>query len=100
MAIFGAPRPGPDGAKRALLCALSMVSEIEAWSAERERAGKPAVRIAIGGHYGEVFAGVISDGAHLEYNTIGDTVNVASRLARQTGRAWCRGSVCQYVYIS
>lgn len=82
MAIFGAPHPGPDDAKRALLCALSMVSEIEAWSAERERAGKPAVRIAIGGHYGEVFAGVISDGTHLEYTAIGDTVNVASRLAR------------------
>lgn len=82
MAIFGAPQPGPDDAKRALLCAIAMVGEIDAWSTERQQAGKSAVRIAIGGHYGDVFAGVLSDGSHLEYTAIGDTVNIASRLAR------------------
>lgn len=82
MAIFGAPRPGPDDARRALLCAIAMVEEIEAWSTERQQAGKSAVRIAIGGHYGDVFAGVLSDGSYLEYTAIGDTVNIASRLAR------------------
>lgn len=82
MAVFGAPRQAPDDAKRAILCALSMVDEIEAWSRERKKLGKPPIRIAIGGHFGDVFAGVISDGTHLEYTVIGDTVNVASRLAR------------------
>lgn len=82
MAVFGAPRQAPDDAERAILCALSMVDEIDAWSRERIKLGKPPIRIAIGGHFGDVFAGVISDGTHLEYTVIGDTVNVASRLAR------------------
>lgn len=82
MAIFGAPHPGPDDAKNALLCGMAMVEEIDTWSKERQQAGKSAVRIAIGGHYGEVFAGVLSDGSYLEYTAIGDTVNIASRLAR------------------
>ena len=82
MVVFGAPRPADDDARRALSCALSMVDCMEAWSAQRMQDGKPPVAIGIGGHYGEVFAGVLSDGRLLEYTVIGDTVNVASRLAR------------------
>ena len=82
MAVFGAPTPRADDAKRALACAHAMVDAVDIWSMERKRQGKPPVAIAIGGHYGYAFAGVLSDGRLLEYTVIGDTVNVASRIAR------------------
>ena len=58
-----------------------MADAIAAWSSERERGGRPAVAVGIGAHYGSAFAGVLSDGRLLEYTVIGDTVNIASRLA-------------------
>ena len=82
MAVFGAPLPADDDARRALACALAMADCMETWSAQRMQEGKPPVAIGIGGHYGEVFAGVLSDGRLLEYTVIGDTVNVARRLTR------------------
>lgn len=86
MVVFGVPRPGTDDARRALRCAAAMAQAIRAWSDERERQGKPPVRVGIGGHYGQAFAGVLSDGRLLEYTVIGDTVNIASRLADVTER--------------
>ncbi len=81
MVVFGAPRPHQDDAARALRCAIEMADAIAAWSAEREQRGTAPVHVAIGGHFGPAFAGVLSDGRLLEYTVIGDTVNVASRLA-------------------
>jgi adenylate cyclase len=58
-----------------------MAAAIAAWSDERVRQGRAPVSVAIGAHYGMAFAGVLSDGRLLEYTVIGDTVNIASRLA-------------------
>ncbi|MDF2975100.1 MAG: hypothetical protein K0R61_5550, partial [Microvirga sp.] len=84
MAVFGAPLQRPDDGRRAVLCALEMIETTARWSEERQRAGLPAVAVGIGGHYGEVFAGVLGDERLLEYTVIGDTVNVAERLERLT----------------
>ena len=84
MVVFGAPRPGADDARRALACAEAMVDAIERWSAERADVGLPPVAVAVAAHWGQVFAGVLSDGRLLEYTVIGDAVNVANRLARLT----------------
>ena len=81
MVVFGAPTSCADDARRALQCATEMADAIVAWSSERERQGKVPVLVGIGAHYGTAFAGVLSDGRMLEYTVIGDTVNVASRLA-------------------
>jgi adenylate cyclase len=81
MVVFGAPRPHRDDARRALLCATAMADAIGQWSEERQRQRKARVAVGIGAHYGQAFAGVLSDGRQLEYTVIGDTVNVASRLA-------------------
>ena len=81
MVVFGAPRPREDDATRALRCAIEMADAIAAWSAERERGGRGTLAVGIGAHYGSAFAGVLSDGRQLEYTVIGDTVNIASRLA-------------------
>ena len=86
MAVFGAPLQRPDDGRRAVLCALEMIETTARWSEERQRAGLPAVAVGIGGHYGEVFAGVLGDERLLEYTVIGDTVNVAERLEQLTRR--------------
>src|SRR3546814_14079279 len=52
------------------------------WSRDRLRRGRGAVAVSIAAHFGDAFAGVLSDGRLLEYTVIGDTVNVASRLMR------------------
>ena len=81
MVVFGAPISRADDARRALQCATEMADAIAVWSSERERQGRVPVVVGIGAHYGTAFAGVLSDGRMLEYTVIGDTVNVASRLA-------------------
>jgi adenylate cyclase len=80
MAVFGVPEPAPDDAKRALAAAVDMRDSIAAWNADRTRAGQPVLRVGIGLHYGDVFAGAIGDDQRLEYATLGDTVNVAQRV--------------------
>lgn len=85
MVVFGVPQSGPDDANRALRCAVAMAEAMRSWSILREQRGLTSVRIGVGGHYGSAFAGVLSDGRLLEYTVIGDTVNVASRLADLPG---------------
>ncbi|HEX7006335.1 MAG TPA: adenylate/guanylate cyclase domain-containing protein [Alphaproteobacteria bacterium] len=80
MAVFGVPEPADDDAKRALEAALDMRDAVAVWNAARARAGQPELRVGIGLHYGDVFAGAIGDDQRLEYATLGDTVNVAQRV--------------------
>ena len=84
MVNFGTPRPQRDDPVRALACAAEMIAEVGRWNAERETAGDAPIGIGIGVHYGEVLVGNIGDARRLEYTTLGDTVNVASRLERLT----------------
>lgn len=80
MAIFGAPAVGPDDACRAIEAARAMQASAEAWNAERRAAGEADVLLAIGVHYGPVVTGDIGSERRLEFATIGDAVNLASRL--------------------
>jgi adenylate cyclase len=80
MAVFGVPEPAADDATRALEAALAMHQAIAEWNAARARAGQPVLRVGIGLHYGDVFAGAIGDDQRLEFATLGDTVNVAQRV--------------------
>jgi adenylate cyclase len=80
MAIFGAPVPQNDHAKRAVLCALDMMDELaklqEKWRAE----GKPVFDIGLGINTGEMTVGFMGSQEKKEYTVIGDNVNLASRL--------------------
>lgn len=81
MVVFGAPIARADDARRALRCAIRMLEAVEAWSEQLTSSGATGISVGVGAHWGSAFAGVLSDGRQLEYTVIGDTVNVASRLA-------------------
>ena len=87
MALFGAPLPLPDAALAAARAALDMAELVDLFSTERERAGKPAVRIGIGIASGEVVAGYTGTQQRATYTCIGDTVNLAARLETHTKQA-------------
>ncbi len=86
LAIFGAPIPQPDHARRAADAGLVMARRLDALNAQRRDRGLIPVEVGIGLNTGEVVAGLTGSAERLEYTVIGDSVNVAARvqgLARQ-----------------
>jgi adenylate cyclase len=90
MATFGTPTPTANDAANAVQCGLDMLRAVDAWNAERQAAGQPAIRVSIGLHYGPAILGDIGSERRLEFATLGDTVNVASRLEGETRALDCR----------
>jgi class 3 adenylate cyclase len=80
MAVFGAPRPAADHARRALACAAAMQRRQQALNEEAEHGGLPAFQIGIGINTGTVIAGTLGGVGRLDYTVLGDAVNVAQRL--------------------
>jgi len=83
MAVFGAPKSSGSFAQdiqNSVSCALAILEGLGAFNAERQTAGKQSIRIGIGIHAGEVFAGALGGDDQLEYTVIGDVVNTASRI--------------------
>jgi class 3 adenylate cyclase len=80
MAVFGAPRPAADHAKRALSCAAAMQRRQLALNNEAQTDDLPAFQIGIGVNTGTVIAGTIGGPGRLDYTVLGDAVNIAQRL--------------------
>jgi adenylate cyclase len=84
MAVFGSTVSYPDHARRGLRAALGMQKQAEAfreWMAQRfPDRGLAEFRIGVGLYTGEALVGNIGAPKRLEFATIGDTVNAASRL--------------------
>jgi len=84
MAIFGAPLPLAGHATAAVRAAQDMIEMIELLNADREAAGKPAIRIGIGIATGSMVAGYTGTQQRATYTCIGDAVNLAARLEAHT----------------
>lgn len=80
MASFGTPDPGPRDAANALAAARAMIASVEQWSAERLALGHAGISLSVGLHWGPVVLGDVGGDSRLEFATVGDAVNVASRL--------------------
>ena len=84
MAVFGSTVSYPDHARRGLKAALGMQKEAEGfkeWMLKRfPDRGLGEFRIGVGLYTGEALVGNIGAPKRLEFATIGDTVNAASRL--------------------
>ena len=84
MAVFGAPTTAPSDAHCALLCAAEILDTVDRWSARRVARGNVSVTVSLGLHYGPVIQGNVGIADRLEFTTLGDVVNVASRLESMT----------------
>jgi len=83
LATFGVPDVGTRDATDALDCARGMLAALASWN--RERAGRLApLRMGVGVHYGQVVLGDIGSARSMAFATVGDTINVASRLQALT----------------
>ncbi len=86
MAVFGAPEKTPYAARDAILCAVEILDTIDSWRDRLIAVGRAATTVGIGIHYGPVIQGNVGIADRLEFTTLGDTVNVASRLENLTRR--------------
>jgi adenylate cyclase len=84
LATFGVPDPGARDATDSLACARGMLAALATWNQERAAQGLPALRMGIGLHYGQVVLGDIGSERSMAFATVGDTVNVTSRLQTLT----------------
>ena len=84
LATFGVPDPGPRDATDTLACARGMLAALVAWNGERARDGQPPLRMGLGLHYGQAVLGDIGSARSMAFATVGDTINVASRLQSLT----------------
>jgi adenylate cyclase len=86
LAVFGAPLEQEDHADRAVASAREMLETrlpvVNEWL--REQGQDIEMKIGIGLNSGETMVGNVGSERRLEYTTIGDTVNTASRLEGMT----------------
>ena len=86
MSVFGAPLEQPDHADRAVAAARDIILErlprVNQWI--RDQGYGEGFRMGIGLNSGEIMTGNIGSERRMEYTTIGDPVNTASRLEGMT----------------
>ncbi|MFO7567581.1 MAG: adenylate/guanylate cyclase domain-containing protein [Enhygromyxa sp.] len=83
LAVWGAPFRRDDDARRAVQAAVEMQQAISRLTGEL--ASAPPLRIHIGLYSGPVAAGNIGSEHYLQYATIGDATNLASRVCNVAG---------------
>lgn len=92
MALWGAPTALDDHMMHACQATVRAKRRMEALGETWKAEGRPAMRVRIGVHTGEVLVGNIGSDDRLSYTAIGDGVNVASRLEgvnKQFGTTIC-----------
>lgn len=84
LASFGATRPSQTYAADALAAVDELMGEARQWSAQRALQGMPAVNVGAAVASGTLLFGAVGDDMRLEYTVIGDAVNLAAKLEKQT----------------
>jgi two-component system sensor histidine kinase ChiS len=73
-----------QGASGALRAGIGMSRSVAKFSSERQKAGKPVVRIGVGVNAGPVTIGTVGVATRMTCGVAGDTVNLASRVESLT----------------
>ena len=84
LAVFGAPIPHEDDARRAVLAALEMRRRLVPFNEQLQAMGQDPIRIGMGLYSGPVVSGNIGSEVRMEYTVIGDTVNCTARTEELT----------------
>ena len=109
MIVFGAPNTIEDHEIKALECAIEMRKELENlnldWDSREasrywKNHGIENMTIRTGIHTGSVIAGNIGSKRMLQYSTIGDVVNVASRLEQANKKFGTNICFSEEIYIN
>lgn len=80
LAVFGAPEPLGDSWNAALTAARDLVARIRQLNLEHADYRITPIELGIGIHAGDAIVGFVGSSERYEFTTIGDTVNVASRI--------------------
>ncbi|NJK73276.1 MAG: GAF domain-containing protein [Microcoleus sp. SU_5_6] len=80
MAVFGSPAPLENHAWCAMQTAVEMRERLAEYNADRVKHGLMQISIGMGVHSDEVVSGNIGSSKRMELTSIGDGVNLASRL--------------------
>ncbi|MGH7283797.1 MAG: adenylate/guanylate cyclase domain-containing protein [Polyangiaceae bacterium] len=99
MAVFGAPVPRADDAKRAVKAAVRMRTALANLNVSLKSRGMQTLRTGIGIHTGEVVAGNLGSEKRMEYTVIGDAVNLASRLESATKELGVNVLISEDTYV-
>src|SRR5947208_8916029 len=84
LALFGALDANPWQTNDAIHAALAMRRTLADYNETLAAAGRPALAMGVGIHRGPVVAGLIGSEGLMEYDLIGRTVDVSSRVERLT----------------
>jgi len=85
-AVFGAPLPVENHPQVTLDCAIAIQEAAPALSERLADMDIPAVHFGIGMNSGEVVAAHVGGGRRRQYDIVGDTVNIGSRMCGQAGK--------------
>ena len=99
MAVWGAPFSQPEDADRAMRAAVEMQRALADLNARWRARGQTELKIHVGLNTGRVAAGNIGSEQYLQYATIGDATNVASRICDATPAGEIRMSEPTYQRI-
>ncbi len=80
MVVFGVPDKQANHADNGINCAIMILEKMKDLNQAPRPANHPALRLTIGVHSGEVFAGAVGTEDRMEFTVLGDTVNIAARL--------------------
>jgi class 3 adenylate cyclase len=80
LAIFGAPEPRSDDARRAVACAIHMQLAVDALNEKNQKEGLPRIEMGVAIHTGEVVVGNIGSEKRAKYGVVGSPVNHAGRI--------------------
>ncbi len=109
MVVFGAPEKLKNHENNATLCAVKMKKMLlelnNEWDQKEtsrywKNHGIKSITMRIGIHTGSVIAGNLGSKEMLQYSTIGDTVNVASRLEQANKKFETEISFSQEIYTA
>lgn len=84
--------------KNAVSCAVAMEQEMRGLHTQWQQQGLPVVRMRIGIQTGPVVAGSLGSAQRLKFTTIGDSVNIASRLEsfqKDSLEMWSTDEICR-----